>query len=57
VERLPDELRAMITMRYRLDMGYRDIAAALGIPAARVKWRLHDALKRLEAELREAGSG
>jgi len=57
VERLPDEQRAMVTMRYRLDMGYRDIAAALGIPVVRVKWRLHDALKRLEAELKEADSG
>ena len=53
VRRLPDEQRAMVTMRYQLDMGYRDIARALGIAAPRVKWRLHEALKRLKAELEE----
>lgn len=53
VGRLPDELRAMVTMRYALDMCYRDIARALGVAEYRVKWRLHDALKRLRAELKE----
>lgn len=52
---LPDELRAMVAMRYELDMGYRDIAAALRIDPVRVKWRLHDALKQLEILLREVG--
>lgn len=53
VARLPDELRAMVTMRYALDMRYRDIARALGVAELRVKWRLHDALRRLRAELKE----
>ena len=57
VKKLPDEQRAMVTMRYELDMGYRDIARALNIPGPRVKWRLHDALKRLEAELKEVQKG
>ena len=57
VERLPDEQRAMVTMRYQLDMGYRDIARALGVAAPRVKWRLHDALKKLESALEEVRSG
>jgi len=57
VRRLPDEQRAMVTMRYELDMGYRDIARALGVVSPRVKWRLHDALKRLEAELEEVEKG
>ena len=51
VEALPDELRAMISMRYELEMSHREIARALGVGSARVKWRLHDALKRLERAL------
>lgn len=50
---LPDEMRALITMRYELDMGYQDIASALRMDVLRVKWRLHDARKRLKITLRE----
>lgn len=55
VARLDDELRAMISMRYELDMPYRDIARALNIPSSRVKWRLHDALEKLRASLEKGG--
>jgi RNA polymerase sigma-70 factor (ECF subfamily) len=57
VDRLPDELRAMVTMRYALDMRYRDIARALGVAELRVKWRLHDALKQLKPQLEEVRKG
>ena len=57
VANLPDELRAMVTMRYALDMRYRDIARALGVAELRVKWRLHDALKRLRPQLEEVRKG
>ncbi len=50
---LPDELRAMVTMRYELEMSHQGIAQALGVPGPRVKSRLHDALKRLRRILEE----
>ncbi len=59
VRGLDDELQALISMRYELEMPYRDISAALDIPVTRVKWRLHDALTRLRAamEKEEGGDG
>ena len=57
VSRLDPELQALISMRYELDMPYRDIAQALNISAARVKWRLHDALTKLKAALEKEGGG
>ena len=52
---IDDELRAMIAMRYQLDMPYADIAKALGIQAARVKWRLHEGLERLKGIMAKEG--
>ena len=52
---LDEEMQALISMRYELEMDYRSIAQALGISATRVKWRLHDALKKLRAALEEGG--
>ena len=51
VLQLDDELQALISMRYELDMPYRDIASALGISTTRVKWRLHEGLDKLRAAL------
>lgn len=53
--RLDEESRHMVTMRYELDMHYKDIAQALGTRPARVKWRLNDALKKLKRTLQEEG--
>ena len=53
--RLDTELQALISMRYELEMPYRDIAGALGISITRVKWRLHEGLTRLKKELEEGG--
>ena len=55
VAALDEEMQALISMRYELEMDYRSIAQALGISATRVKWRLHDALKTLRAALEEGG--
>lgn len=52
---LDNELQVLISMRYELEMPYRDIAQALNIPVTRVKWRLHDALVRLKAALEKEG--
>jgi RNA polymerase sigma-70 factor (ECF subfamily) len=53
VAALPEDARAMVTMRYELDIGYREIASALGVKTGTVKWKLHDALKKLGAALGE----
>ena len=55
VNSLDSELQALISLRYELEMPYRDIASAMNIPVTRVKWRLHDALKKLKAALEEEG--
>ena len=55
VSQLDAELKAMISMRYELDMSYRDISQALNIPAGRVKWRLHEALSKLRVSLEKGG--
>lgn len=52
---LDDEMQALISLRYEMDMSYRDIAQAMNIPSARVKWRLHDALVRLRALIEQGG--
>lgn len=55
VSRLDGELQALISLRYELDMPYRDIAQAMDIPVTRVKWRLHEALAKLKTELEKGG--
>jgi len=52
---IDDELRAMIAMRYQLDMPYADIAKALGIQTGRVKWRLHEGLEKLKGIMTKEG--
>ncbi len=55
VSGLDSELQAMISLRYELEMPYRDIAQALNIPSGRVKWRLHEALQKLRVSLEKGG--
>ena len=55
VTKLDPELQALISLRYEMEMAYRDIAQAMDIPVTRVKWRLHDALVKLKAALEEGG--
>lgn len=55
VKSLDDELQALISMRYELEMSYRDISQAMNIPVTRVKWRLHEALEKLRTAMNEEG--
>jgi RNA polymerase sigma-70 factor, ECF subfamily len=50
-ERLSGDHRAVVALRYYLDLGVDDIAARLGIPVGTVKSRLHFATKRLHAAI------
>lgn len=49
--RLSPEQRAVVVMRYYLDLDTRDISAELGSPPATIRWRLHSALKHLRGLL------
>lgn len=46
---VPEGDRQLVEMRYRLGLSSREIAGELGIPAATVRSRLHQAIKRLRA--------
>lgn len=46
---LPGEQRAVVVMRYYLDMGDDEIAQILKRPTRTIKWRLHQARKYLRA--------
>lgn len=52
LDQLPAEQRAVIVMRYYLDMSEREMADALEVPPGTVKWRLHAARKQLGVLLR-----
>ncbi len=49
-ERVPAADRELVEKRYRLGLSSREIAAELGIPAATVRSRLHQAIKRLRGK-------
>lgn len=49
--KLTPEQRAVIVMRYYLDMPTSEISAELACPPATVRWRLHAALKHLRGLL------
>lgn len=48
---LPPKLRAVLVLRYDMDLDERTIAKTLGCPIGTVKWRLHAAHARLREEL------
>jgi RNA polymerase sigma-70 factor (ECF subfamily) len=50
-ERLSGDHRAVVALRYYLDLGVDDIADRLGVPVGTVKSRLHFATKRLYAAI------
>ena len=54
---LSEKLRAVIVLRYYLDLSYAEIAGTLHIPVGTVKSRLDLALKTLRRELEAAGEG
>lgn len=51
VRRLPHRQRAVVVLRYELQLSEDDIATTLGIPAGTVKSTLHRALARLREEV------
>jgi RNA polymerase sigma-70 factor (ECF subfamily) len=51
VRSLPPEQRAVITMRYFLDLSEADMSARLGRPPSTIKWWLREARKRLRSLL------
>jgi RNA polymerase sigma-70 factor (ECF subfamily) len=54
LERLPEEQRRVIVLRYFLELSVPDIARAMGLREGTVKSRLHRALQRLRATLENA---
>jgi RNA polymerase sigma factor (sigma-70 family) len=51
VRALPDPYRATVLMRYFEGKSAAEIAAATGVPAGTVRWRLKEALDRLRAAM------
>lgn len=47
IHSLPPQQRAVIVMRYYLDMSEADMSAKMGRPLSSIKWWLRDARKRL----------
>ena len=56
LDKLPGEQRAVVVMRYYLDMEDDEIAQILKRPSGTIKWRLHNARKYLRAILRRKNS-
>jgi RNA polymerase sigma-70 factor (ECF subfamily) len=51
IERLPDEQRTTFLLRHYHGLTYEEIARVLRVPVGTVKWRVHDAVRRLSAAL------
>ena len=47
--RLPPEQRAVVALRYYLDLPLSEVAATLGIPPGTARSRLHHATRQLRA--------
>ncbi|MBI4562179.1 MAG: RNA polymerase sigma factor [Candidatus Rokubacteria bacterium] len=56
IEELPDEQRAAFVLRHYHSLSYEEVAQALQVPLGTVKWRLHEAVRRLETALVDARS-
>jgi RNA polymerase sigma-70 factor (ECF subfamily) len=53
LQRLPEELRTTLILQLWEGLKYREIAGILDIPISTVKWRRHEAIRRLREELRD----
>jgi RNA polymerase sigma-70 factor, ECF subfamily len=51
IQRLPENERTLVVMRYYLDFSEAEMAEAVGAPAGTVKWRLHSARNQLKLAL------
>ena len=49
IKNLPPEQRAVVVMRYFLDLSEADMSAKMGRPLSTIKWWLRDARKRLRS--------
>jgi len=56
LDRLPDEQREVVVLRYLRDMSERDAAEILGCPPGTVKSRLHAALAAMARMVRAPGN-
>jgi len=55
IEHLPDEQKAVFILRHYHGLSYEDVAETLQVPLGTVKWRIHEAVRRLAASLILAG--
>ena len=51
IQHMPDEQKATLILRHYHGLSYEEIAQALQVPLGTVKWRIHEAVRRLEASL------
>ena len=56
IRSLPSEQRAVVVMRYFLDMSEADMSAKMERPLSAIKWWLRDARKRLKGLIAYAGA-
>jgi RNA polymerase sigma-70 factor (ECF subfamily) len=57
VQKLPDDRREALIMRFALGMDNREIARALGRSDGATKVLLHRAIRQLEGIVQDAGGG
>ncbi|MFF2909626.1 RNA polymerase sigma factor [Paenibacillus sp. NPDC057934] len=55
MKRLPDKIRAVVTLRYMHDFSLTEISGLLSIPLGTTKSRLHKGLRLMKGILLEAG--
>jgi RNA polymerase sigma-70 factor (ECF subfamily) len=53
LNRLPDQMKLVIVLRYYLDLSFEDVGRVLGVGGNAAKARLHRALTRLRVEVPE----
>lgn len=47
LERLPEDQRVTLILRHFHGLNYEEIAETMGLPLGTVKWRIHDAMRKL----------
>lgn len=51
IEQLPDEQKLAFILRHYHGLSYEELAEAMRAPLGTVKWRIHDAVRRLQVAL------
>jgi len=54
IEGLPEEQKTAFILRHYHSLSYKEVAQALEIPLGTVKWRIHEAVRRLVASVAAA---